>query len=211
MNEENKRIEEQIDETVEEMKKKIEEISKNADKVEGSLSGKAQEVKEKSVDVLNKAIEKVKGMYNSAASSEELTKTLNFVKGKARDLSESASKAFESLKESEPAKKTVEGAKEAAGKVADKVTAVYNDAVDSIKNNEQLKDLGDKVSAGYGNVVKGVEEILNKPEVKEGFGKVKDTTVDIAEKAVAALRDWLKPDGEKENKEEVKEDSEPKE
>ncbi len=111
MNEEDKKIEEQIDETVEEMKKKIEEISRNAEKVEGSLSGKAQEVKEKSVDVLNKAIEKVKGMYNSAVSSEEMAKTLAFVKGKAKDLSESASKAFESLKESDAARKTVECAK----------------------------------------------------------------------------------------------------
>ena len=192
------------------MKKKIEEISRNADKVEGDLAAKAQEVKEKSVDVLNKAIVKVKGMYDSAASKEEIAKTLTFVKGKAKDLSESATKAFESFKENEKTKKALSGANEAINKVADKVTTVYNDAVDSLKNNEQLKDLGGKVSEGYGNVKKGVEDILNKPEVKETFDKVKDTTVDIADKAVAALKDWLKLDT-KEEKEEPKEESQPKE
>ncbi len=43
------KIEEQIDETVEEMKKKIDEISKGADEVYGDLQDKAKEDKEKSV------------------------------------------------------------------------------------------------------------------------------------------------------------------
>ena len=58
MLEENKNIEEQIDETVEEMKKKIEEISQNADKVEGDFASKAQEIKTKAVDVLNNVVVK---------------------------------------------------------------------------------------------------------------------------------------------------------
>ena len=44
MAEEKKNIEEQIDETVAEMKKKIEEISQNADKVEGDLAVSEQEI-----------------------------------------------------------------------------------------------------------------------------------------------------------------------
>ena len=208
MAEEKKNIEEQIDETVAEMKKKIEEISANADKVEGDLSGKAQEVKEKSIDVLNKAIDKVKSIYNDATDPEEVSKTLDFVKAKAKDLGDSATKAFDSFrnKEKEDEKSVMENVTEFTDKVADKVTAVYNEAVDSLKNNESLKDLGDKVSEGYEKVVEGAKDILNKQEVKETIDKVKDSAGDIAEKAVSALKAWLGPEKKEENK-----DEEPKE
>ena len=35
---------------------------------------------------------------------------------------------------------------------------------------------------------------MNKPETKEAIDKAKDTTIDLAEKAVQALKDWLKPE-----------------
>ena len=41
---------------------------------------------------------------------------------------------------------------------------------------------------------KGVEDFMNKPETKEAIDKAKDTTIDLAEKAVQALKDWLKPE-----------------
>ena len=99
------KIEEQIDETVEEMKKKIDEISKGADEVDGDLQDKAKEVKEKSVEVLNKAIDKLKELYSQATDPEEVKKTLDFVKTKAKELSDGANKAFEDLKEKEKVKK----------------------------------------------------------------------------------------------------------
>ena len=39
--------------------------------------------------------------------------------------------------------------------------------VDYLKNNEQVKDISDKVVEGYNKAKAGVEDYLNKPEVKE--------------------------------------------
>ena len=61
--------------------------------------------------------------------------------------------------------------------------------------------MADKVSEVSGKVVDSAKEFLNKEEVKETIEKVKDGTADIAEKAVNALKDWLRPDKEEDNKE----------
>ena len=58
--EENKTVEQTIDETVEEMKQKIDEISKGAESIEDEdLAKKANDVKEKAVEVFNKVANRV--------------------------------------------------------------------------------------------------------------------------------------------------------
>ena len=135
MLEENKNIEEQIDETVEEMKKKIEEISQNADKVEGDFASKAQEIKTKAVDVLNNVVVKLKGLYNNVNDNEDVKKTLAFVKSKAKDLYDSALKSINDFMNQEKVKDSLSNANEFASKVVDKVSDVYNDAVEAAKKN----------------------------------------------------------------------------
>ena len=206
MLEENKNIEEQIDETVEEMWKKIEEISQNADKVEGDFASKAQEIKTKAVDVLNNVVVKLKGLYNNVNDNEDVKKTLAFVKSKAKDLYDSALKSINDFMNQEKVKDSLSNANEFASKVVDKVSDVYNDAVEAAKKNETIKNISEKVSAGYENVVKSTKEFLEKPEVQDRIDKVKDGTIDIAEKAVEALRNWLRPEDKKEeDKQEPKE------
>ena len=70
--------------------------------------------------------------------------------------------------------------------------------------NENVKKVTDAVSDTYQKAKNGVEDYLNKPEVKENIEKAKDATINVAEKAVAALKAWLKP--EEENKEDKTEE-----
>ena len=60
--------------------------------------------------------------------------------------------------------------------------------------NEDVKKFADKTGEVLTDARKGVEDFMNKPETKEAIDKAKDTTIDLAEKAVQALKDWLKPE-----------------
>ena len=58
-----------------------------------------------------------------------------------------------------------------------------------------IKDKAGEVTSNAAEFVsKHVDEFTSKPEVNEKIEKAKDVTLDVAEKAVDALRKWLRPE-----------------
>ena len=57
------------------------------------------------------------------------------------------------------------------------------------------------------NVKNSVNEYMNRPEVKEKTERAKDGTIELAEKAVEALKNWLRPEEDDPKKEENDEKS----
>ena len=72
------------------------------------------------------------------------------------------------------------------------------DIIDSVKENETVMNavntVANAVSEAAQNVKEGIDNVMNKPEVSEKITKAKETTLDVAEKAVQALKDWLRPE-----------------
>ena len=57
-----------------------------------------------------------------------------------------------------------------------------------------INKTNEKVNEVYGNVKESYDDFMSKPEVQEKVDKAKDVTIDIAEKAVEALKQWLRPE-----------------
>ena len=58
-----------------------------------------------------------------------------------------------------------------------------------------IKDKAEEVTSNAVDYVsKHVDEITSKPEVSEKIDRAKDVTLDVAEKAVDALRKFLRPE-----------------
>ena len=183
-----------VNETVEEMKQKIELISSEADKVEGDSKEKAQELKNKAVDILNKAVAKLQEVLKTIQDPEEIKKATAFVEEKSKQIYDFTMKKIEELKTNEDLKKGLNQAEELIKDVAGKAQVKAKEAYDKALENEDIKKAVDKAGAAIDDAKKNIEEFIKKPETQEAIEKAKDTTIDIAEKAVAALKDWLKPE-----------------
>ena len=85
---ERKELEESVQSTVEEMKRKIDEITEACEDVKDEdLKNRVNDIKDKTVEVLNGTIEKLKRMVKDVKDSEQFNATLTFVKNKSKELS----------------------------------------------------------------------------------------------------------------------------
>lgn len=193
MNEfEEKNIESEVEETVKEMKAKIDEITAASEGVEDEeASLKISEIKDKAIGTLNKAIDGLASVGKDIKNSEQVNKTVEYVKAKAKELSDSALKKIEEIKNDEALKNRIT---ETANAVKEK----GEELIESVKENETVMNVvntvADAVKDGIENVKEGIENVVSKPEVSEKLNKAKETTLDVAEKAVKALKDWLRPE-----------------
>lgn len=193
--EENKSVEKVIDETVEEMKQKIDEISKGAELIEDAdLAKKANEVKEKAVEVFGKVIEKLQSAYKNAADSKELEKAVEFVKTKSKELADVSLKKIEELKNDEKVKKALDNVNNFAKDTTDHVVSSVQAGYETLKDNDAAKKVLDKTEEVLSSAKKSVDEFIAKPEVKEAAEKVKEAASSLYDKAMDSLKEWLNPD-----------------
>lgn len=186
-----------VNETVEKMKAKIDEISNEANKIDGENSVKAEEIKEKAVSVLNEASEKLQKTWNTITDKEELNKTVDFVTEKTKEIYEASIKGIDAFIKSEEVKKAVDGAQDFIKDAGEKIGDFAKDTYDKAMENPDIKGVVDGVVKAANEVKEDVDDFFERPEVKEKVDLAKDKTIEIAEKAVDALKKWLKPIEEK--------------
>ena len=232
MNEENKPVEETVEEetkidiadadepieaiekTVEDLKKKIQELAAEEAKEEEEEAPaeeeaeesdddnyeipefitpeqkeKLEEIKDTAVKTVSDTVETIKTKAGEAMSNPEMQKTISFIKGNAQ--------------------KAVETAK---GKI-DELRGNPNVA----EAENKIKDFGsaaaEKITEGTKNLTKSVDELVNKPEVQETLAKARTAAAGLTSKAASALGGLfagLKKKGEeaKEAAEDLKEEAE---
>ena len=206
-------MDEKIEETVQEMKAKIDEITRKSEEInDNDLAAKANQIKDRAINVLNDVTKKLSTTATDLKESDDFKKVLEFVKTKSKELSDATLKKINELKEDQRIK---EGFDNTFNFVKEK----SNKFTEGIKENEKVKGVIDDVSEKGGKLIDSVkvsvDDLLNKTELDEKIVEVKNKTVDIAEKAVQALKEWLKPEVYKQEeivkeevKEEIKENSE---
>lgn len=206
-------MDEKIEETVQEMKAKIDEITRKSEEInDNDLAAKANQIKDRAINVLNDVTKKLSTTANDLKESDDFKKVLEFVKTKSKELSDATLKKINELKEDQRIKEGFDNTFNFVKEKSNKLT-------EGIKENEKVKSVIDDVSEKGGKLIDSVkvsvDDLLNKTELDEKIVEVKNKTVDIAEKAVQALKEWLKPEVYKQEeivkeevKEEIKENSE---
>lgn len=142
-----------VDAIINDLKSKIDEISKAGEGATGDALVKINDVKAKAIDVLTQVSNKVIETTNDIADDEEIEKIVSVVTSKSKQLYDNALNKIDELTKPE----NVEKAKK-----------VVND------------------------VKKDINDFFEREEVKNTIESAKEVTVDIAEKALDTLKDWLK-------------------
>lgn len=142
-----------VDAIINDLKSKIDEISKAGEGATGDTLVKINDVKAKAIDVLTQVSNKVIETTNDIADDEEIEKIVSVVTSKSKQLYDNALNKIDELTKPE----NVEKAKK-----------VVND------------------------VKKDINDFFEREEVKNTIESAKEVTVDIAEKALDTLKDWLK-------------------
>lgn len=142
-----------VDAIINDLKSKIDEISKAGEGATGDALVKINDVKAKAIDVLTQVSNKVIETANDIADDEEIEKIVSVVTSKSKQLYDNALNKIDELTKPEN---------------VDKAKKVVND------------------------VKKDINDFFEREEVKNTIESAKEVTVDIAEKAIDTLKDWLK-------------------
>ncbi len=186
---------ESIEKTVEDLKKKIQELADIEDKEEAAaaleeneeddfeipsfVSGeqkdsKIDEIKNETVKTVNESIRQLRTGAEKVMASDEMQKTLAYIK--------------------ENAVKAVDTAKVTINEIAENPTVreTSQKAMDTLKiASDKAKEAGDVIVEAVKPVVQNVDEFMKKPEVQETIVKVRTTTAETYEKVSEKVKDLL--------------------
>jgi ABC-type transporter Mla subunit MlaD len=125
----------------------------------------------------------------------KLQEKFEVLKEKTGEAVDAASKKIDEIRHDEELKEKLNTFKENVSDAANKV-------VDKVKENEELSKTLHNVKEGAVDAAKRsaefvhekTEEIKANPDVQKKVEQAKDKTIDIAEKAAAGLKKWLRPE-----------------
>ena len=189
---ERQELESSIDATVEEMKKKIEEISAAADEevADDDIKGKITALKDKTVDVLSAAIDKLKATAKDVKDSERVKRTVEYVGVKSKELADVTIKKINELKDSEEFKANVKKAKDSAVDIATKakdgaidLTSKAINKAKEVRDSKEFQEGVDKVKEGLDKAGDKVKDLYDQAMENENIAKVVNT---VSEKAAQA-------------------------
>lgn len=213
MSEEKRTVDEEVEKTVEDLKKQIEQIHREADEASENQNDetrmKIEAAARKAIDTLNQSIDQLKLAAAQVQDSEVYRKTMAQIRQAADRAYSEGQRMIRQIQQDPKWNRAVEDLKSTFNDVSDRVKS----GIDELKENEALMDKVDQLKAGTDKLVgKGrdaVRDFTSRPEVQKNIDKAKDVTIDVAEKTVDALKNWLRPqtrtEGHSDGKEEENE------
>ena len=183
-----------IEKTVEDLKKKIEEISneeqvvvENKD-VEVNDANKAQnEFKEKAIEQINRLNDKVK-------NDEELKEYAKKIQTIALEAVENLKKYYEQFINDPKVAQTYADAKERFTEAYEKLEDFTGVQINKLKENEDFMNVVNNVNESVNKGLDKLNEFTSRPDVQKKIDKAKDQAINLAEKSTEALKKWLKND-----------------
>lgn len=212
MNDENKKNNavDDIEQTVEELKAKIDKISQetpldveNKD-IDVEVANKANEdYKENATKVLNEAIKQIKYASKKIKDDEELKRIVDNISRITEDTLEGIKKQYSDFINDPKVQQSYNDVKEQVITMYEKLQDNINIKINSLKENEKfmntVNDINESIDAGIAYASEKINEFTSRPEVNEKIEKAKDVAIDLAEKSTEALKNWLRPNN-KDNK-----------
>lgn len=198
---EEKKIETSVDELVEDLKVKIDTITKAGQGFDGQEKQAASQIVDKAVAILTNASNKIVETAKKFPESPEVLKGVEIVKAKSKELYENALIKLEDIKKSNIVEETAENIKKTVEEIQNNETV--QNVVETISQTAETvkQNVSEAVNVASQTITENVSEILEKPEVKEtlqkaneAVEKAKIATVDLADKALATLKEWFQPE-----------------
>ena len=197
---------ESIEKTVEDLKRKIQELSdeqeaaqKDADP---TTSEKISEFTDNAKEIVSSSIDELKEKANRVTSSEEMAKTIAYIRENAMKAVTGARVKIDEIRQDPKTIESTDRARNAIRNVADSVSEkahqasdyIYEHMDDNTKENlANAYDSAEKaINEGTRKVAKEVNDFCNRPDVQEKVGKAKETAARWLNKGSDALKDILK-------------------
>ncbi len=191
---------ESIEKTVEDLKKKIAELSeeKEAEAVsEETTDGnkqKIQEIKDATVNTVMTSINDIKEKAQQVSSDPEVQKTIAYIKENAVKAVELAKGKIDEISKDPKVKEYKDKAVETIKNASDSASKYVDEHLDE-KTKADLSNAYDTaskaVSEGTKKIVVAADEFINKPEVQDKITKVKTGANDIVEKGTDAIKSFF--------------------
>lgn len=196
-----------IEKTVEDLKKKIQELNEQEEEkakeetqddgvnipsfVSEEQKARIREIKESTVRTVSDSIDSIKEKAGNA-KSPDLSDTIAYIKANAVKAVELAKVKIDEVKNDPKVQSAADKAGDSLRKVsaaaADqaKKAADYVDTHMDPQTKENLKNAADKasqaVNEGTKKVVTNVNDFVNRPDVQDSIGKAREKAADLADK-----------------------------
>lgn len=195
---ENDAVAKAVAETVAEMNSKIEELKRvqNEENYSNEVQHKINEITEEVISFLSDLIERSKTLYNEVKDSKQLHETIAYMNIKSQEVYEEVLIKIEEVKSNQDINDTVEKTKEGIKKGVDKMNAVVDGAIIKLRQNDDFMNVVSAVEAKTSQIAQStkskIDKFASREDVVDTVEKVKDTTIDLSQKAVDKLRELLK-------------------
>ncbi len=191
---------ESIEKTVEDLKKKIAELSEEKEKeavgteTTDDNKQKIQEIKDATVNSVMTSINDIKEKAQQVSENPDVQKTIAYIKENAVKAVEMAKGKIDEISKDPKVKEYADKAVETVKNVSSSASKYVDEHLDD-KTKENLSNAYESaskaVSEGTKKVVTAADEFINKPEVQETLEKVKTGANDIAEKGANAIKNFF--------------------
>lgn len=188
-----------VEETVADLKKKIQQLSEEKEAKETTASGlktitefklddqKIEEIKQDTAETLNRTISSAKEKANDVFSNADLQKTLNFLKNNASKAVDSARSSIDEFSSSPQARSALDNAAGAVEQLKQKASGLMND-----ETREYLKNASEALKQSASDAGQKVQEYMARPDVQNKLAEVKEKAGEIVKKGSETLKDVFK-------------------
>ena len=171
---EERQIEESVREVVEELKEKIDALTQMPDAADDETARKIEAIRNKVIKAFNDASAKLSALSQSVLSEEETAKAVETVRVRSRELYENALSRIDVLL----------SVKNESESIEEKKPEEKNPVEEARQSLDKL----------IGNVSEEISNFMNREDVKSAVDKTKEGVIDVAEKALEILKEWLAPE-----------------
>ena len=191
---------ESIEKTVEDLKKKIQDLSKEPGEPKQGIDLKLSEenmekietIKNNTINSVNETISQVKKTAAEFTNRDEVRKTVDYLKANAVKAIDTARSKINEIVENPEVKKTLDTAGEKVKEFGEKSSKTIEGLLseeqkDSIRKG--LEQAGETVKETYEKTSKAINDYVSKPEVQETIEKTKAGAKDLADKGAELFKD----------------------
>ena len=166
---EERQIEESVREVIEDLKNKIDALTNTPEAADDETARKVEAIRNKAIRAFNDASSRLSSLSENILNEEEATKAVETVKVRSRELYENA---------------------------LSRINALLSPKSESVEDEQ--KNPAEEVKQGLdeliGNVSEEINSFMNREDVKRTVDKTREGVIDVAEKALEILKEWLVPE-----------------
>lgn len=207
-----------IEKTVEDLKRKIQEISDHPenekeedDRIDipsfaNEQKKKLNEIRESTVKSVSDTVENFKKNARNVKNSDDLNQAVKYIKNNAVKAMDGAKGRIQTIREdpkvkdaSDKALSALQEAGRAAGEAAGQAAKAAQEFFNTYVNEDTKKSISEgldkasqAINEGTRNVMTSFDEFINRPDVQDALQKMKDGADDLAKKGEEVVNSILK-------------------